>query len=263
MEQDWNMNVMAALLALASLAAYAQTAPQPRFEVASVKPGGDVFSTRPERLQGRIRWTTQLCYLIGYAYHLDFSRVTGQSCGAVYALEATFDPSATDDQVRQMVQSLLTDRFKMRAHRATAEADGYGLAVGKDGLKIREADPAGEPPPMPEWVRNASPALKAESYISAVIPEAGVTAINGRRVTMAQLAETLQRSIQTPVWDRTGLTGNYYFAFRYTQDLSADHITDAPALAAALRESLGLRLEKQKGPVETLVIDSIEQPSGN
>src|ERR1700722_18529329 len=115
MEKVRNMNVMAAGLGIGSLAAYAQTTPQPRFEVASVKPGGDVFSTRPERLQGRIRWTTQLCYLIGYAYRLDFSRVTGQSCGAVYAIEATFDPSATDDQVRQMVQSLLTERFKLRS----------------------------------------------------------------------------------------------------------------------------------------------------
>jgi hypothetical protein len=54
----------------------AQNGPM-RFEVASVKPGGDVFSTRPERSGGRIRWTTQACYLIGYAAHLDISRLTG------------------------------------------------------------------------------------------------------------------------------------------------------------------------------------------
>jgi uncharacterized protein (TIGR03435 family) len=80
---------------------------------------------------------------------------------------------------------------------------------------------------------------------------------------MSQLAETLQRSIDMPVWDRTGLSGNYYFAFRYTEFLSADLDTDAPSLATALQQNLGLKLEKQKGPVEALVIDYIEEPSEN
>jgi uncharacterized protein (TIGR03435 family) len=250
-------------IGLAAATAYGQTAPQPRFEVASVKPGGDIFSTRPARSVGRIRWTTQLCYLIGYAHRLDFSRVSSPNCGSTYSIEATFDPSATDDQVRLMVQSLLRDRFKMRAHRVTTEADGYALVIGKGGLKIREAKVADEPPGMPEWVKDASPALKAESYISATTPEAGVIAITGRRVSVSQLAETLQRLMSMPVWDRTGLSGNYYFAFRYTQFLSADLETDAPSLATALQENLGLKLEKQKGPIEGLVIDYIEEPSEN
>jgi uncharacterized protein (TIGR03435 family) len=189
--------------------------------------------------------------------------VSGRNCGSTYSVEATFDPAATDDQVRLMVQSLLRDRFKMRSHRVTTEADGYALVIGKGGLKIREAKVADEPPNMPEWVKDASPALKAESFISATIPEAGVIAITGRRVSMSQLAETLQRSISMPVWDRTGLSGNYYFAFRYTEFLSADTATDAPSLATALQESLGLKLEKTKGPVEGLVIDYIEEPSEN
>jgi uncharacterized protein (TIGR03435 family) len=80
---------------------------------------------------------------------------------------------------------------------------------------------------------------------------------------MSQLAETLQRTIRMPVWDRTGLSGNYYFAFRYAGDSGTDFDADAPALTTALQESLGLKLEKQKGPVETLVIDYIEEPSEN
>jgi uncharacterized protein (TIGR03435 family) len=246
---------------LAGAAASGQSAPPPRFEVASVKKGGDAFSTRPERTAGRIRWTTQLCYLIGYAYQIDFSRVTGKPCGAIYSVEATFDPAATDDQVRLMVQSLLSDRFRLRTHRATAEADGYALTIGKSGLKIKEASATDEPPAMPDWVRDASPALRAETYISLTMPERGVIAVTGRRVSMSQLAVTLQRSAQMPVWDRTGLSGNYYFAFRYAPD-NADSET-APQLATALQETLGLRLEKQKGPVESLVIDYVEEPSEN
>src|ERR1035437_6389457 len=213
-------------IGLATAAAYGQSAPPPGFEVASVKPAGRIFSRKPARSGGRIR-------------------------------------AATDDQVRLMVQSLLRDRFKMRAHRVTTEADGYALAIGKGELKIREAKVADEPPSMPEWAKDRSSAWKAESYISATIPEGGVIAITGRGVSMSQLAETLQRSIDMPVWDRTGLSGNYYFAFRYTEFLSADLDTDAPSLATALQQNLGLKLEKQKGPVEALVIDYIEEPSEN
>ncbi len=81
---------------------------------------------------------------------------------------------------------------------------------------------------------------------------------------MSQLAETLQRSMRMPVWDRKlCLSGNYDFAFRYTQGLSADFVPEAPSLATALQQSLGLKLKKQKGPLETLVIDYIEEPSQN
>jgi uncharacterized protein (TIGR03435 family) len=233
----------------AAATAYGQSAPAPRFEVASVKPGGDIFSTRPNLSRGRIRWTTQLTYLIGYAYRLDSSLVSGPQ--TVYALEATFDPAATDDQVRLMIQSLLAERFKMMAHRVTTEADGYGLSIGKGGLKIREAKAA------------EAPAAADEAYISATIPEAGVTAVTGRGVPMSQLAERLQRLTGVPVWDRTGLTRNYDFAFRYAADPDVDPGTDVPSLGTALQDGLGLRLVKQKGPVETLVIDSIAAPAEN
>jgi uncharacterized protein (TIGR03435 family) len=240
------------LIGFLAIAAHGQNAPRPAFEVASIKSGGDVFSTRPDRAGGRIRWTTQVCYLIGYAYHLDFSRVSGPKCGSIYSIEATFDPAATDDQVRSMVHSLLADRFKLRTHRVTTEADGYALVIGSGGLKIREAK-----------VPDAASAPREESYISATSPEAGVVAITARRALMSQLAETLQRVNEIPVWDRTGLSGNYDFAFRYTQLLRADSATDDPSLATALQEKLGLRLEKHKGPVDTIVIDSIAEPAEN
>ena len=92
---------------------------------------------------------------------------------------------------------------------------------------------------------------------------ASAGAIGREILTMPQLAETLQRSISLPVWDRTGLLGIYDFALRYAEGLSIDLETDAPSLATALQESLGLKLAKQKGPIETLVIDYIEKPSEN
>jgi uncharacterized protein (TIGR03435 family) len=224
-------------------AATAQTAPPPRFEVASVKPGGDTFSTKPQRAGGRIRWTTELCYLVGYAYRLDFSRVSYAHCGVTYSLEATFDPASSEDQVRQMIQSLLTERFQMRAHRITTQTDGYGLVLAKDRLKVSESKAEDEAPAI--W---------------ATTPDAGVIAITARRVSIAQLAELLHRNLDTPVWDRTGISGAYSFSFRFTQSPDSVANPDAPSLATALRDALGLKLEKQKGPVETLIIDAIREP---
>jgi uncharacterized protein (TIGR03435 family) len=242
---------------LAASPAYGQNASHPRFEVASVKPGTNVFSTKPpERLPGRIRWTTQLNYLIGYAYSLDFSRVSGPLPGTVYALEATFDPHATDNQVRLMLQSLLIDRFKMRSHLVTVERNGYALCIGKGGIRIKESQPAADRANVPGSHHN-------ESFVSAVLPEARVIAITGRRASISQLAETLQRSLGVPVSDGTGLAGIYDFAFRFSEDLSAEHQTDAPSLATALKENLGLTMKKQKGALETLIVDHIEELSPN
>jgi uncharacterized protein (TIGR03435 family) len=119
------------------------------------------------------------------------------------------------------------------------------LVIGNGGLKIREATP---------------PPLTAESYISATMPETGVIAITGRRASMLELAETLQRLVKSPVWDRTGLSGDFYFAFRYTQVPNAEVETDAPSLGTALKRILASNLERQKGPVEKLVIDHIDEP---
>ena len=151
-----------------------------------------------------------------------------------------------------MVQSLLSDRFKMRFHRATTETDGYALSVGSGGIKAKSANGADEPSARP-----------ADSHIFATVPEPGVVAITGHNSSIAKLAETLQRSLKVPIWDRTGLAGSYDFAFRYTQDPAAEFHADAPSLATALRDSLGFTLMKAKGPLETLVIDNIEQPTEN
>jgi uncharacterized protein (TIGR03435 family) len=257
------MRLIFAMGLIAAGTACGQTASNLSFEVASIKPGGDVFSTRPDRTKGRIRWTTQLNYLIGYAYRLDFSRVSGPKCASIYSVEAIFDPAASEDQLRLMLQSLLVERFKLELHRVTTQSDGYALVIGNGGLKVKEAHDSDEPPPMPEWVKDASPALKAQTFISAIVPERGVNAIIGRRASISQLAEILQRGTNMPVWDRTGLSGNYYFAFRYVKEVAPDVATDAPSLATALKESLGLKMEKQKGPVETLVIGHVEEPSEN
>ena len=69
------------------------------------------------------------------------------------------------------------------------------------------------------------------------------------------------------VVDRTGLPGRYDFDLKFVPDAeltaapAADRPPDAlPSLFVALEEQLGLKLEPQRGPVNVVVIDSIQRP---
>lgn len=249
---------------LASGAFGQSTPPPPSFDVASVKlaVNQDLLESRPNRSVGRFRWTTQLAYLVSYAYDMPWARISGDTSGwgAIYEVDATSNPKATEAEVRLMLQSLLLDRFKMVVHRVTKDADGYALLVAKGGPKMQAAK-EGEMPALPEWMRGpAADPAGMEGLVVGTMPERAVGSITGRRVTMLQLTETLQRMLNTAVVDQTGLSGKYYFGFRYAKEDDPD--IPYPSLAGAIAE-LGLKLEKYKGPVEMLVIDHTERPSDN
>lgn len=238
--------------------AVAQPPSVPQFKVASVKKGGDTFSTGPIFTKGRIRWVTPLAHLIRYAYSIDFSSVSSRQLGTVYDIEATFEPDATDDQIRAMLRSLLSDRFNMKAHPISREADGYAMTLGRGGLKAKKSSEPVEDQSASGSGANSRP---WQSYVSALVPEPGIIAVSGHNASLAELAATLQRVVRTPVWDQTGVLGKYDFHFRFDETADAD--SAIPSLVTALRESVGLVLTKQKGRVETLVIDAIGEPVEN
>jgi uncharacterized protein (TIGR03435 family) len=71
------------------------------------------------------------------------------------------------------------------------------------------------------------------------------------------------------VVDKTGLEGRWDFVITFTPEQPIGAAGNAPApvdrnapvLLTALQEQLGLKLEPAKGPVEVLVIDSVERPT--
>jgi len=80
----------------------------------------------------------------------------------------------------------------------------------------------------------------------------------------------LQTRLGRPTVDRTGLTGNYNFTLKFapvqsaaSPDSSPDSDAAAPSIFTAVQEQLGLKLEPVKAPVQVLVIDHIEKPSGD
>ena len=87
--------------------------------------------------------------------------------------------------------------------------------------------------------------------------------------SMAQFANAIAPLLQRVVTDKTGLAGLWDFDFQYTPDqlpqggpAGAPPIDpNGPTIFAALQEQLGLKLESARGPVQVLVIDSIEMPT--
>jgi len=102
----------------------------------------------------------------------------------------------------------------------------------------------------------------------------GVSTLTLAGTTMAGLANRL-RGAGPPVTpassviDHTGLTGTYALTLRWSRpdrgprNAPADAPFEAPLLEAALREQLGLKLERHEGTAEIVVIDHIERPTEN
>ena len=91
----------------------------------------------------------------------------------------------------------------------------------------------------------------------------GIVEEISHHATIDELAAKLALSLHEPVWNRTGVTGNYDYTFRY--GVGDDPAVEAPSLEYALRNTLGITLlKKQTGPVNFLVIDSMDPtPSEN
>jgi uncharacterized protein (TIGR03435 family) len=149
------------------------------------------------------------------------------------------DPAkATEAQLREMLQTLLVQRFKLKFHLETVEKPGFALVVGKNGPKLKLAN--GE-----EITTSFGAQLKP-------FPGQPID-LTARKYSMAMLANLLSQVGPGPVVDKTGLTGEYDFTLSWDE-------TNGPALSTAVQQQLGLRLEAQKVPISTFVIDSTEKP---
>jgi len=80
-------------------------------------------------------------------------------------------------------------------------------------------------------------------------------------MAIAELASMLSRYVSRAVVDRTGLDGAFDWSLEWTNDAQVAADSDRVSIFTALQEQLGVKLERQDGPVEVLVIDGVERPS--
>jgi bla regulator protein blaR1 len=240
--------------------AQSQAAAPPRFEVASVKLAGTDMRlwTALKRSGGRINWTANRITFVLYAYPKYNSRLSGiEPDNDYYTIDAETEPTATDEQIRLMFQTLLADRFKLAIQYETQQRPIYSLALGKNGPKFRGLKADEKASALPAFLKNMGDRFPEGRVVS--FSNNGHVLV-GRRVTMAQLCQELMSELHASVQDKTGLEGDYDIDLRFVpDDLSSSAQVDGPSIFTAMQDQLGLKLEKQLGPVEILVVDHMEK----
>jgi uncharacterized protein (TIGR03435 family) len=290
--------VLAGLLSLAmAISVQARQEPQLNppflsFEVASVRQQEQPVFRRPviAALPGGSFQAVNATVrdLVSYAYGLgSHDRIEG---GPAWVSTDRFDinakaprdwPSidAAAETARPMVQQLLADRFGLRVTHSKGARSGYALllarADGRLGPRVSESKlnctrllqdrrariAAGDDPNAPE----------NRSEECNVAGENQRTRFSGH--TMATLALFLSNNMREIVIDRTGLAGHYvmeltaapgYVPPNARAEMLARGIEfTEPPLEVALREQLGLKLEKTTVEIEVVRIDHVDRPSAN
>lgn len=262
----------ACFLSCTYVQAQPRSVPPLTFEVASIKPtqspGGGVtggcrgidskFAPNDPRANvplGRcVIKAGRLSHLMGIAYQMSSQRISGfpdWDGPSRFDVEAKAeDPTtATEQQLLSMLQNLLSERFKLALSHHTTEVPVFALMVGKNGPKLHASS------------------LDARSPV----PEVKGTALVLKGYSLADLADFLSNlpSIGRPVHDMTGISGRFDFAFNLLES-TPESIGDLKTAVATWQNAvndvqgpLGLRLESQKGSVESLVIDHAEKPTSN
>jgi uncharacterized protein (TIGR03435 family) len=229
-----------------------------RFEVASVKKASECtyeHSLGP----GQVVLSVPLSPVLITAFGVSKDQIIGPSWleSDCFDVAAKLPQGSTPDQIPAMLRALLAERFQLSTHKESRLSTSYALVVDKGGPKMKPA--AADSTFMGKLPRTAM-----------AIGKRGSGAVKGI-MTMERLAKTLSVQGYVQVVDATGLKGEYEISLSWVPDQGAGQAAASGAasdpgadLFAAVRESLGLRLEPRKTPTEVLVIDHIERvPTGN
>lgn len=268
-----------ALLALALIpCALTQTAERkPVFEAATIKPTdpaakGSFYNTDPGRVDAQ-NWTLKSYILIAYSLRpYQLSGISGWMDSDHFDIMAKLEdmgdeglPSKDDPRARRQaegarlrsaLQALLAERFHLKFHRDSKTMPGYAMSLAKGGFK---------PAPV---AGGSGPSMRY-----------GGGHLTAKQASMESMATFLENQLDQPVADFTQLPGFFDFTLDWTPDdmrsrsgpdappQSSVYIASDPAKTAsiftALQEQLGLKLETKRIPVDIIVVDSAERPSGN
>jgi uncharacterized protein (TIGR03435 family) len=193
-----------------------------------------------------------------------------------FNITAKVPHGATKDQVAQMFQHLLADRFSVSLHREKRLLPVYAIEVSKGGLKIQqakpsaagveEAAPAGPPPKGSDGFPILRPSVYAGGAI--ILYRNGRARLQAGGIKLGVLADTLSSQLDRVVVDETALSGKYDIRLDWTPDASepggrphpADEAASPePDLFVALDRQLGLRMSLKKVERDALVVDRAEK----
>jgi len=284
------------ILAFVTLTGFGQTAPPAQFEVASIRPSapaalgqvglglhidGSQVSMRQFALKDEI----------AVAFNLKQYQVSGPDWLATekFDIVAKLPEGAPRNQVREMLQALLLDRFQMKTHHETKDFSVYAVVVAKSGLKMKEAppDPADATADGDKKTDQGAVNVSVSGGRGGVVANygngsfftLGNNRIDAQKMQMNYVADMLARFEDRPVVDMTELKGKYDFTLTFTEEdyhammiraaissgmalppeaIQAMQNASGDSLFSAL-QMVGLKLESRKAPLDVLVIDHAEK----
>jgi bla regulator protein BlaR1 len=235
---------------------------------------------------------TPLRLLIQLAYRIQDFQLSGKQdvLNDRFDIVAKTEGNPPVNEMQSMLRTLLKDRFKLTVRGETKQLPVYALVMARKdrtmGVDLRRSGtecapiriPASfpnAPPPPPPPGPQAPPGPRADQDPNRFGQGCGGMLtpglISARKMTMTQLANLLSRFLNRSVMERTGLTGDFDVDLVYTPDQMPTAAAggpppvtgppDGPSIFTATQEQLGLRLQSTKGPVEIVVIDSVQQPT--
>jgi uncharacterized protein (TIGR03435 family) len=242
-----------------------------KFEVATLKHSpplrpGDNGPFGIRSAPGGVRYQAGQCPLnvmLTVAFHIKTDQIVGAPEWAAsdrFDMNAKAEKPSTIDELHMMLINLLIERFHMKYHMEKKELPVYGLSVDKDGPKLPN--------------KHDGPETSGKTWIDVEGKRFPQAIWHATFSPMSYFVFRLSQIMDRPVIDLTNLPGTYDFDLSFTRELppnipetamvnGAPIDTSGPTIYEALRKQLGLKLERQKGPVDMMVIDHIEKLAEN
>jgi len=222
----------------------------PRFEVVSIKP---VPQPTPGSGTGLPRFTVnaarvqidnfRLVDLLTRAFRVKSLQVDAPDFarGEFFDIQATLPAGAMPEQVPEMLQAMLAERFKLAYHRETRQYQMNVLTVGKSGMKL---------PRLPDDTQMTSTSKR--------LPDG--TTRTTRIGKLSFFFPVMNSFGGLQLIDETGLDGIYTWV--QDQPPITPDMSQRDGLQwsfKAMIEAAGLKLETRKVPLETIVVDHLEK----
>jgi len=246
---------------------------KPTFEVASVKP----IDPNDSPLVGMSADPSIVRYgnltlrdAIRGAYKVRDFQIVGPDwmSTARFNVDAKLPAGASTDQIPEMFQSLLEERFGLTWRRERKEMQVYALLVGKDGPKLKVAEK------QPD---NQQMAMGTDGKPRAMVSFGGSASsvtVRAPSASLLTLVGVTTRFTSKPLVDETGIEGLYDFTLTFVPEETTSlpgarppdpsKVSDpVPFLVDAVKQ-YGLRIETRKAPIDMFVVTHIEKtPTAN
>jgi len=259
-----------------SLAAGQQPTERPAFEVASIKssdpnPSNAIWIGMTADA-GMVRYTNiTLKDCIRAAYRVRDFQIEGPDWinDARFEITAKLPPATSPDQIPEMLQVLLAERFKLTLRRDMKAQSVYALITGKGQPRLKPAT-AGTKPDSQTPTAVGPDGKPRPPMMIALLPSGGVH-LWTPSASLASFVELMSRFTEKPVVDMTGVTGQFNLDLTFAPEtirgvFSGDRTgrdstatsEPIPSLFDAVQQ-LGLQLEARKARIELLTVTHLER----